>query len=116
MSGRLRDEVSIWISDQVGNDSINNNQQSAINIFKTLPVVFRYKGYRFFFYSNEGDPREPLHIHVRKGEAVVKFWLEPAPSVSESYALSSGELKELLNVALENKEQIRRFWDEHFSE
>ena len=42
-----------------------------------MPVVFRYKGYRFFFHSNEGDPREPLHIHARKGEAIAKFWLEP---------------------------------------
>ncbi|MCP4109321.1 MAG: DUF4160 domain-containing protein [Desulfobacteraceae bacterium] len=32
-------------------------------------------GYRFFFYSNEGNPLEPLHIHVRKGEAVAKFWI-----------------------------------------
>jgi SNF2 family DNA or RNA helicase len=23
-----------------------------------MPVVFRYKGFRFFFYSNEGSPRE----------------------------------------------------------
>ncbi|WP_328588202.1 DUF4160 domain-containing protein [Ciceribacter selenitireducens] len=21
----------------------------------------------FFFYSNEGDPREPIHVHVRRG-------------------------------------------------
>ena len=38
-----------------------------------MPIVFRYKGYRFFFFSNEGDPREPMHIHVRKGEASAKF-------------------------------------------
>ena len=79
-----------------------------------MPVVFRYKGFRFFFYSNEGDPREPLHIHVRKGEAVAKFWLEPFPSVAESFALSAAELRELLDVALENKQRIRRFWDEYF--
>lgn len=81
-----------------------------------MPVVFKYKGFRFFFYSNEGDPREPLHIHVRKGEAVAKFWLEPESSVAESYALSPAELKELLNVGQKNMEQIRRFWDEHFSQ
>ncbi len=80
-----------------------------------MPVVFRYKGYRFFFYSNEGDPLEPLHIHVRKGEAVAKFWLEPEPAVASSYALSSSELKELLEISIENKQKIRRFWDEHFS-
>lgn len=30
-----------------------------------MPVVFRWKGCKFFFFSNEGDPREALHIHVR---------------------------------------------------
>jgi hypothetical protein len=29
-----------------------------------MPVVFRYRGFRFFFYSNEGNPREPVHIHA----------------------------------------------------
>ncbi len=80
-----------------------------------MPVVFRYKGYRFFFYSNEGDPLEPLHIHVRKGEAVAKFWLEPEPAVASNYALSSSELSELLEIAIDNKQKIRRFWDEHFN-
>lgn len=26
-----------------------------------MPVVFRYKGFRFFYYSNEDSPREALH-------------------------------------------------------
>jgi len=30
-----------------------------------MPVVFRYKSFRFFFYPNEGNPREATHIHVR---------------------------------------------------
>jgi hypothetical protein len=79
-----------------------------------MPVVFRYKGYRFFFYSNEGDPREAMHIHVRKGSAVAKFWLEPEPGVAESYGMSAPELKALLGIAVKNKESIRRYWNEHF--
>ena len=31
-----------------------------------MPIVFRSDGFKFFFYSNEGDPREPLHVHVAK--------------------------------------------------
>jgi hypothetical protein len=46
-----------------------------------MPVVFRYKGYSFFFYSNEGEPLEPLHIHVRRGSAAAKFWLDEDISV-----------------------------------
>jgi hypothetical protein len=79
-----------------------------------MPVVFRYKGYKFFFYSNEGDPREPLHIHVRKAESVAKFWLEPEPGIAEVYGFTSHELRELLGVAMENTELIRRYWNEHF--
>jgi hypothetical protein len=40
-----------------------------------MPVVFRYKGFRFFFYSNEGNPREPVHIHARGEGGEAKFWL-----------------------------------------
>ena len=32
-----------------------------------MPTVFRQDGFRFFFYSNEGDPREPVHVHAMKG-------------------------------------------------
>ena len=31
--------------------------------------MFRYRGFRFFFYSNEGSPREPLRVHVRSGSS-----------------------------------------------
>jgi hypothetical protein len=78
-----------------------------------MPVVFRYKGYRFFFFSNEGDPPEPLHIHVRRGGATAKFWLSP-PGIAESYGMNSTELAELMRVAEENKELIERYWNEHF--
>jgi hypothetical protein len=81
-----------------------------------MPAVFRFKSYRFFFYSNEGIPREPLHIHVRKGSAVAKFWLEPLPEVAESHGMAAHELHELLNVALEHKDEIARFWNEHFGQ
>ncbi len=80
-----------------------------------MPVVFRYKGYRFFFFSNEGDPLEPLHIHVRRGEAVAKFWLLPQISLAESYGMSSAELRELMRIAEENRDLIERYWNEHFS-
>ena len=57
---------------------------------------------------------EPLHIHVRKADVVAKFWLDPEPSVAEAYGMSSHELSELLGVATEKTELIRRYWNEHF--
>ena len=79
-----------------------------------MPVVLRYKGYRFFFYSNEGNPREPLHIHIRNGTAVAKFWVVPEVKLADSYNISGHELTELAQVVRENREMIERAWHEFF--
>mgnify|MGYP000564804849 CR=1 FL=1 len=42
-----------------------------------MPKVFAWNGYRFHFFANEGDPREPAHVHVTKGRDTAKFWLRP---------------------------------------
>ncbi len=47
-----------------------------------MPTILVEEGFRFFFYSNEGSPREPVHIHVEKGDAEAKFWLRPEVSVA----------------------------------
>ena len=57
-----------------------------------------------------------MHIHARKGESVAKFWLEPLPGVAEAYDMNSHELHELLDVAMENKGRIARYWNEHFGD
>lgn len=79
-----------------------------------MPVVLRHKGFKYFFFSNEGNPREPLHIHVRKGERIAKIWIDPSISVAESFKVTSKELKEILAVVQNQQDLIRRSWDEHF--
>ncbi|MDE1158028.1 MAG: DUF4160 domain-containing protein [Neorhizobium sp.] len=53
-----------------------------------MPELFRSAAMRFFFYSNEGNPREPIHIHVEDGDASAKIWLEPAIGIAESDGLN----------------------------
>jgi len=79
-----------------------------------MPVIFRYKGYRFFFFSNEGNPQEPLHVHIRQGSALAKFWVVPDVVIAESYGMSSSELRELVEVVEQNRELIERKWHEYF--
>ena len=79
-----------------------------------MPVIVRYKGYRFFFYSNEGNPPEPLHVHVRQGGSLAKFWMESEITVAENYGMNSAELRELLRVAELNRGIIERKWNEYF--
>ena len=40
-----------------------------------MPTILIVRGWRFFFYSNEGN--EPMHVHARKGEAECKYWIRP---------------------------------------
>jgi hypothetical protein len=79
-----------------------------------MPGILRYKVYTLFFFSNEGNPREPLHVHVRRVEATAKFWVKPQVSVSESYGLSSQELSDLAIVVADNQQLIERAWHEFF--
>jgi hypothetical protein len=80
-----------------------------------MPVVLRYKGFRFFFYSNEGSPREMVHIHVRGEGGEAKLWVRPEVSVADSSGFDARSLRELVRVVEQNAELIERAWNEHFA-
>jgi Domain of unknown function (DUF4160) len=79
-----------------------------------VPTVLRVDGYRFFFYSNEGN--EPPHIHVQKAEKYAKFWLVPTVQVAESIGYNSKELQRVLDIIMEYLDLLREAWNEHFTQ
>ncbi len=79
-----------------------------------MPTIFCQNGYRFFFYSNEGNPREPIHVHVAKGGGEAKIWLEPELRVERSHGLGAGELRYVLMVVSARRAQIERTWHGYF--
>ena len=79
-----------------------------------MPVVLRIKGYRFFFYSNEGD--EPMHIHIEKADASGKMWLHPTIEGGYFYGFNSGEIKEVKAIVKENVELLKSSWNEYFGQ
>ena len=79
-----------------------------------MPVVFRHRGGRFYFFSNEGSPREPVHIHVDRDGGEAKFWLRPDVVVAESIGFTRRELADLAHVVLARRDDIERAWHEHF--
>ncbi len=81
-----------------------------------MPVVFREGSLRYFFFSNEGAPRERLHIHVQGGGRDAKVWLEPEISVAESYGFNSRDLAAIIRVVSERRETILKAWHEHFGD
>jgi Domain of unknown function (DUF4160) len=80
-----------------------------------MPVVFRHRDFRFFFYSNEGTPREPIHIHVEKNGNEAKIWLHPNLRVAYNDGYDGRTLRELLQIVAANKPRVERAWDEFFT-
>ncbi|WP_118789961.1 DUF4160 domain-containing protein [Haemophilus haemolyticus] len=80
-----------------------------------MPVILRFKGYVFFFYSNEGNPLEPAHIHVRNAESEAKFWLEPDISLARNDGFNSKELKEIFVIVETHRMQFTEVWYDYFS-
>jgi len=75
------------------------------------PTVFRYKEYRFYFFSRE---EERIHVHVYCGDGEVKFWVEPQVSVAKNYGLSASQIAELTTIVEDHKDEITDAWGKHF--
>ena len=67
-----------------------------------------------FLLQREGNPREPAHVHARKGSASAKFWLMPEVRIARSDGFEPKVLRELAKVIEAHKELIERTWNEYF--
>lgn len=81
-----------------------------------MPTVFRRDGFRYFFFSNEGEPREPPHVHVRGAGRDAKVWLSPEIMLGESFGFTSRELRAILDVVRRSRPELLRAWYDHFGD
>lgn len=80
-----------------------------------MPTILRLDGCRYFFYSNEGSPREPPHVHVEQGDAETKVWIAAARvGLADSQGFSARELQGILFVVTRHKSAMEAAWHEHF--
>jgi hypothetical protein len=75
------------------------------------PSVFRQKGYRFYFLSNE---EKRIHIHVTCEAGEAKFWLEPIVSLAASHGLNPRMLAEIQRIVEAHEYDILQAWQSHF--
>ena len=80
-----------------------------------MPEVLRIKGFRFFFYSR-GELGEPIHIHVAKGDAIGKIWLEPEFRVDYLEDFTNAEKRDILKISEAHIELFKKKWHEHFNQ
>ncbi|QAU47336.1 DUF4160 domain-containing protein [Bradyrhizobium guangzhouense] len=79
-----------------------------------MPVALRQGGLRYYFFSNEGQPPEPPHVHVKGGGRDAKVWLEPAVSIADSYGFNPRELSNILRVVEDSSDLLLKAWHDHF--
>ncbi len=76
-----------------------------------MPTVFRSRGYRFFFYSND---HLPIHIHVERENKTAKFNVNPTELV-QSRGFNAGELRTIRRLVNQHQELIITTWNEYFN-
>jgi hypothetical protein len=80
-----------------------------------MPTVLRLDGFKFFFYSDEGDPREPPHIHVFKAGSEAKFWLSPEVQLARNDGFDARMLRRITLMVVNHREVLEEAWHEHFA-
>ena len=76
-----------------------------------MPTIYRERGFRFFFWSNEGN--EPPHVHVESGDGYAKFWLAPT-TLAESVGFDAAEVRDLLAIVTQHRDEMERAWHDYF--
>ena len=77
-----------------------------------MPTILLILGWRFYFYSNEGN--EPVHVHVKKAEMEAKFWLKSDIFEIEEayiYKMSPKDIREVRKLIFEHFDYIIEQWN-----
>jgi hypothetical protein len=80
-----------------------------------MPTILYVQGWRFHFYSNEGN--EPMHVHAVKGDAECKYWLHPDRfDIVEDfeYNCTPRLRREVRQIIFEHFDHIVVAWRERF--
>lgn len=81
-----------------------------------MPVVLRLNGFKFFFYSDEGEPLEPAHIHVFKAGSEAKFWLQPSVQLARNDGFDARTLRRIFTMVAEHRSVLEEAWHVYFSQ
>jgi hypothetical protein len=76
-----------------------------------VPTLLEVEGFRFYFFSFEGN--EPPHVHVRKADGKAKLWLSPVELV---YArrFTKAQVRRILELTQDHAAYFLQRWEEYF--
>ena len=87
-----------------------------------MPQIFRIGPYIVYFWSNESDPLEPVHVHIAEGRATAnstKVWITGSGKAllcHNDAKIPAPVLRDLLRVIEANSGDIIQKWSDHFGQ
>ena len=87
-----------------------------------MPQVFKIGPYIVYFWSNENEPLEPIHVHIAEGRATAnatKLWITStgkAVICNNDSNIPDRVLRGMIRIIEGNSQQIIDQWKEHFGE
>lgn len=87
-----------------------------------MPQIFRIGSYIVYFWSNENDPLEPVHVHIAEGRAsanATKIWITSTGKAllcNNNSKIPQQELRKLIRIIEANSSEIINKWYAQFGE
>ncbi|MCD8300929.1 MAG: DUF4160 domain-containing protein [Clostridiales bacterium] len=87
-----------------------------------MPQIFRIDSYIVYFWSNENDPLEPVHVHIAEGRPSAngtKVWITRAGKAllcNNTSKIPERKLNNILRMIEANSSTIMDQWYEQFGE
>jgi len=75
-----------------------------------MATVLRIRGYQFIIFTKESKNERP-HVHIFKGDARAKVWLDSL-SFAKSRGYNGREETLILTLVMENRVLLQKAWDE----
>ena len=76
-----------------------------------MPTILRIQGFRVYSWSRETN--EPPHVHLDKGGASAKVWLEPV-ALASNVGFPAHDLGVILRLVREHQPTLLEAWHEFF--
>ena len=87
-----------------------------------MPQIFRVGSYIVYFWSNENNPLEPVHVYIAEGRAsanATKVWLTSSGKTllcNNNSQIAKRELRKIMRIIEANSKEIIDKWYSQFGE
>lgn len=87
-----------------------------------MPQIFKVGSYWIYFWTNEGQPIEPIHVHISQGAPranATKVWITKRGKcylANNNSGIPSHVLRNIMKIIEARSDEIVRKWETYFDE